>query len=358
MKKYTFFLSILLVMGLNGGNPCPPNINCNFSLPKLKGMQIREIEILSPKSHTNWEDGMIHVIKWKWVPKSTPKKFPHEISVYLRKANKSTTTKLFTRRAIKGFRPNRVYKIPWKIDTKIYSFPGLYKLKLALNNNTYGESRQFHISQSLHKEVIKIRPHISNEGHYKYGHRHVNVTVDTTGQCSPSTKVPYDTMRVGFENRYKESGIGGVNYYHCSYVYRGYLFFNLGNIVSKNVKIIKAKLHMTRTSPTACATNGTVTNSCNCIREVDYFTQKKIRFNTPAEFYKKLGKNQAVIDIDVSSIVRKIKVNGIKHIGFKFIGINENYSENNNKCVSFYDNIYLELQVLKRGKLPPPPPPR
>ena len=359
MKKYAIFMMLLFLMSLNAGKPCPPNINCNFSLPKIKGMQIREIKIYAPWTHANWEDNMPHTIKWKWVSKSKNTKPIDWVAFYLINTNQNSSKKLFKKHAIMGYRPNKLYETKWFIDKNIYSFPGNFKLKVVLGDHIYGESGKFHISQSLHRETIRIKPKfIKNTYHEKFRHRHVNVTVDTTGLCTPSTKVPYNTMRVGYENRYKSSGVFEANYFHCSHAYRGYLIFDLHKIDSKNIKLLKAKLHMTRTSPTACATNGTVTNSCSCIREMDYFTQSKVNFNTPAEFYKKIGNNQAKLNIDVSSIVRKKKVSGAKRVGFRFIGINENYSENNNKCVSFYKNIYLELQVLKRGKLPPPPPPR
>ena len=150
MKKYTFFLSILLLMCLNGGNPCPPNINCNFSLPKPKGMQIREIEILSPKAHSDWRDEAYHTIVWKWVPKEkTNKRFSKAI-FYLVSPNGTRKKKLFSKRAIMGFYPNKHYKTEWYIDKNIYSFPGFYKLRIETDKNIYGESRKFHISKEMH----------------------------------------------------------------------------------------------------------------------------------------------------------------------------------------------------------------
>jgi len=343
---------------------------CNFTPQGAKGMQVREIVILSPNRHTNWEDGMTHTIKWRWLAKSKPKKFPNKISIYLQKVNQKSAVKLFTRRAIMGFRPDKTYKTPWYIDKKIYSFPGVYKLKITLDNVVYGESEAFHISKSLHKEVVRLRPKIRNSWHQKRKHQHVNVTVDREGLCADPSMNDYSKlMRVGFNNHYKESGIGGVNYTQCSTVYRGLLVFNLNKIDPKKTILLKAKLHMDRTSPTSCTFHEheggkdtlVVTTTCNCMNEVDYIPNVKgaVGFDTPAKFYKKLlRKKQEELNIDVSSLVRKQLVYGAKKLGFKFIGYDERYKANNEECIGYYGNIYLEISLLKRGKLPPPPPPR
>lgn len=348
MRKYTFFLSVLLLMGLNGGNPCPPNLNCNFSLPKPKGMQIKEIEILSPKADTDWRDEAYHTIVWKWIPKEKTKKRFSKAIFYLLSPNGTRKKKLFSKRAIMGFYPNKLYKTEWYIDKNIYSFPGFYKLRIETDNSVYGESMKFHISKEMHTITLNLEPKIYNRYFCKSKKTQNPITVDESGTCYPSPLQSKYMLRVGFENSFRKYGPFNENSYQCNCVYRGYLVFDLSSINSKESKVLSAKLISKKIAPQSCTFGETATNNCNCIGEIDYFGGNgHIKFNTPANFYANVGSKQT--NIDVSGIVRKKIAYGAKRVGFKLIGRDESYARDNSKCVGLYSNVHLKIKLLQKG---------
>jgi hypothetical protein len=118
-------------------------------------------------------------------------------------------------------------------------------------------------------------------------------------------------------------------------LYRSQLIFNLNSLSSEKV-IKKAILYMTHTK------------GANCGITVNKILEQK----TAKELFKGV-KLQSIIGkypIEITNTVKEWVINSSSNKGLMLIGKDETLTGKRKDCVEYFNNIYLEVEVLERNK--------
>lgn len=317
------------------------------------------LAVENPTNGSNWKEGTLQTIRWKLPKKDLITGYKIELYNY----NGSKFIKTVTeKKIILPFhaKPKANHSYSWNIPGGIYEFPGNYKIKIMCGRSKDGYkkytgfSKTFHIEKALKTVKVNIYPSIGNPLHRRYKYRHVPAALDRYGRGE--IFAPSGTMRVGFQNHYEESGIGGINYKYEGYLYRGILYFDLKEFTGRQGILLKATLHMKKHSTqrtilkkVGFASIYEATNTGYCAKSLYLMNASWTGFNTPAMYLKEVPK-QDEVELNVTGAVNSWLHGSSPNHGFEVAGINESLSENNEKCITFYQDIYLQIEFLEGEK--------
>jgi hypothetical protein len=283
----------------------------------LINKMILPIKIIKPDGG-NWNEGSPYEIKWE--RKNIGSK---GIDIYLVDYNGINIVKVI------GKNVKQYDSVVWTVPKNTYKFPGNYWIKIVREDGkAKGLSKPFHISIVTEVKTYKIYATTSNKSHWK------NQKKET-----PVSSVPflvgynYDDpgngkLRVGYANAYKES-FGAYNYHGT--IYRAHAFFDVSKLIGKGL-ITKASLHFHHYKGGSCGVKTYyVTKASNSL-----FNIETDPINNP-------------LSISALMVVKWV-AHPDGNYGILFTGTNESYSHNNSKCVDYYDNVYLEIEIIEKSK--------
>ncbi len=293
---------------------------------RVIGSLIFPINVISPTGG-KWKEGSTMRIKWEG-------KSGEEFAIYLVSFDKKDVEKVIKVGVIellpfgskaKYFTYN--WKIPNKLFGDITKYIGDHRIKIVRKKDgAVGYSKPFHIFASIKTQTYKIYARTTNTYHWKNKKKSSII-----GGAPFVLGFKYDDpgngkLRVGYANTYKEDSIT-YNYY--GEVYRAHAFFNVSKLKGKGL-ITKATLHYHHYKGNSCG--------LRIYRVTKPFSNL---FNASIEL---IENPQG----DWSSLVRKWVRTPSSNHGIIFTGMNESFSHNNDKCVDYYDNVYLEVTVIGR----------
>jgi len=283
----------------------------------LINQMILPIKIIKPDGG-NWNEGSPYEIKWE--RKNVGSK---GVDIFLVDYNGINTIKVI------GKNIKQYDSLIWTVPKNTYKFPGNYRIKIVrVDGKAKGLSNPFHISIVTEVKKYKIYATTSNKSHWK------NKKKETPISSAPFlVEYKFDDpgngkLRVGYANAYKKS-YGAYNYYGT--VYRAHAFFDVSKFKGKGL-ITKAALHFHHYKGGSCGVKAYyVINASNSL------------FNIDTEL---INNTQAISALTVTKWATYPNSNH----GILFTGTNESYSHNNSKCVDYYDDVYLEIEIIEKSK--------
>ncbi len=289
----------------------------------LINQMIMPIKITKPDGD-NWEEGTSHLIKWE--RKNIGSK---GVDIYLVDYYGDKTIKVIKKNLLSMAVPgNKYYSYMWNIPKNIYKFPGNYRIKIVrVDGKAKGLSNPFHISIVTKVKKYKIYATTSNKSHWKSKSKSPFWVPGGGIFTTDDYKDPGNgKLRVGYANYYR-SHVIGYDYYGI--VYRAHAFFDVSKFKGKGL-ITKAALHFHHYKGGSCGVKAYyVINASNSLFNID---------TDP------MNNTQVVSTLTVL----KWAANPNSNHGILFTGTNENYSHNNSKCVDFYDDVYLEIEIIEK----------
>ena len=308
------------------------------------------LTVSSPKEGDKWKEGETQFIKWQ----SKAKK-PYRIELYSHDGSKKV--KDIYKPPVVLYDPDGNYSYPWTIPIDFVETPGNYTIKVTMAGSS-ALSPMFHISKRTKTSVYKFEPKISNYARTKHRTRKIPPKFDEMGTgVSP---VPEGKMRVGFDNTFKQSGLFGANKEYVGKNYRGVLFFDISPLVEKKWgMLLKATIYV-NIADTKWAV-GTVASNEWLSCAAGYYEMKApwSGFATPAELLSNIPRNQGTTSLVKYDGVRSIAINATSIVrdwikgtrqnhGLMFVGPDESFQENNDHCISLFDNIFLSIEFLEQ----------
>ncbi len=291
-----------------------------------KNGKLKTINIISPTGG-KWKEGSTMTIKWEG-------KSGEEFAIYLVSFDKKEVEKVIragfislSRWGDKSKLKTYDWKIPERLFANVIKYIGDHRIKIVRKKDgAVGYSKPFHIFASIKTHKYKIYAKTTNTYHWKNKKKSSII-----GGAPFVLGFKYDDpgngkLRVGYANTYKEDSIT-YNYY--GEAYRAHAFFDVSKLKGKGL-ITKATLHYHHYKGNYCG--------LRIYRVTKPFSNL---FNASIELIENPQGN-------LSSLVRKWVRNPSFNHGIIFTGVDESFSHNNNKCVDYYDNVYMEIEVLER----------
>lgn len=293
------------------------------------------IQVLEPNAGSKWAEEKTFTIRWK----TTLKKIPR-IDLY----NYNGTQKVATINHnvfIAPYPPDGLYQYEWKIPKGIYSWPGNYTIRVSdLDGKIEGFSAMFHISKSIEEKSYTLDPQVANRAHRHYSYK--CSSVDTSGIAFPAGPGA-GIMRVGWENSWKQWGVGNYCHRHLCFIYRSFITFDVSGFAQGKF-IVKATLHMVKESTHYADSQGNVTNDHpgHCASKL---FKVLAPWSSPFDVQADLIGDGTAGTFDVTAIVRDWALNGGNH-GLMLVGRDEGFKKNNEECISYY-KAFLTITTLE-----------
>jgi hypothetical protein len=288
---------------------------------------ILPIKIISPAGD-NWKEGSTYRIKWE--NKYTKSK---RVNIYLLDYYDKKIIKVIAKDWLNLTAPggdNNYGFFIWTIPKDIYKFSGNYRIKVErTDGGAVGLSKPFHISIVTEVKKYKIYALTSNKRKRRYQTKTVPLGGGAPFMSSEEAPNPGNgKLRIGYANFFKKDTI---SYNYVGYIYRAHAFFDVSFFKGKGL-ITKAILHFNHYKGVACG-----------IRVYKVNKASSSLFKIDLDYIENPHNN-------IISIVQRWVAYPTSNFGILFTGINENFSHNNNKCVDYYDNVYLEIEMVERSK--------
>jgi hypothetical protein len=315
------------------------------NIPRIQGKvphaaisaALQSIQVTEPTTGSKWAESGKFTIRWKTFLKKWP-----TLELY----NYSGTTKVATiiaNLAIMKYHEDGQYQHDWTIPKGIYSWPGNYKIRVSADNGKYeGFSAMFHIDKDINmvEKSYNVEAQVNNQAHRHYSFK--CTSVDTSGTAFPAGPGA-GIMRVGWENSWKQWGVGNFCHRQLDFAYRSFITFDVGAFAQGKI-IRKATLYITRESTHytdgTTATNADYPGHC-ASKLFKVLAPWSDSFNVQAEL---IGDGTAG-EFDVTTIVRDWALKG-QNYGLMMIGLDESYKKNNEECISYY-HATLNIKALE-----------
>lgn len=285
----------------------------NINPDQLKKMaSLFKISISQPDNNSKWKEGETETIRWQTVLKP-----PFKVELY----NYNGTKKV---RDIPGFVKSEggiKYSLNWKIPTDVYKWPGNYTIKVS-QNNISGISKMFHISKALKIKTYTFSATTDNKVKWYWYKPDKNVF---TAEVNPTAADPgQGKMRVGYENHNNPG-------YYKGFIYRSWVYFNLGNIKGLVSKATLSFKHFM---------------GCNFTPKVYVLNQKwngdaNALFSIPCSMINPTSN----LGLTVNQWISKNN-----NYGLVFVGQDESFKHNNNQCVGYFENVKLTVEIIEDVK--------
>jgi hypothetical protein len=295
------------------------------------------IEVTDPTTGSKWAESGKFTIRWKTFLKKSP-----TIELYNYNGTKKVAT-IAPQLIYMKFHENGEYQHDWTIPKGIYSWPGNYKIRVSADNGKFeGFSKMFHIDKDINmvEKSYNVEAQVNNQAHRHYSFK--CTSVDRLGTAFPAGPGP-GIMRVGWENNWKQWGVGNYCHRLLDFAYRSFITFDVsafaqGKIIRKaTLYIIKESTHYT---DGISATNENDPGHC-ASKLFKVLAPWSDSFKVQAEL---IG-NGTAGEFDVTTIVRDWALKG-NNYGLMLIGLDENYKKNNEECISYYRAI-LNIKALE-----------
>jgi len=309
------------------------------------------LTVSSPQEGEKWKEGETQYIKWQ----SKAKK-PYRIELYSHDGSKKV--KDIYKPPVVLNDPDGNYSYQWTIPSHFVETPGNYTIKVTMGDSS-GFSPMFHISKRMKTSVYKFDPNISNYARTKHRTRQLLPKLDEMGTGVPP--VPEGKMRVGFDNDFKQSGLFGADKEYVGQIYRGVLFFDINSLVEKQWGMLLDATIYLNIADTKWAI-GTVASNEWLSCAAGYYEMKAPWsgfVGTPADLLSTIPRNQGTTSLVKYDGVRSIAINATSIVrdwikgtrpnhGLMFLGPDESFQENNDHCLSLFDNIFLRIEFLEQ----------
>jgi hypothetical protein len=273
---------------------------------------LTKISVSQPDHNSKWKEGETKTILWV-----TALKPPFKVELY----NYNGTKKIRDCIGLSKSEGGLKYSLLWKIPTDVYKWPGNYTIKVS-QNNISGLSKMFHISKALNIKSYTFSATTVNKLKW---HSYKPDKDVFTAEVNPTAADPGPgKMRVGYENHYSSD-------YYKGFIYRSWVFFNLGNLKGLVTKATLSFNHFM---------------GCNFTPKVYVLNQKWnmdpiTLFNIPCSM------------IDPSSNLGLIVNEWIaknNNYGLVFVGTDESFKHNSSQCVGFFENVKLTIEIIEDVK--------
>ena len=323
-----------------------------FTILRAKRIILKlRLTVISPKAGDKWKEGEIQFIKWH----SKAQK-PYRIELYSHDGSKKVRD--IYKPPVVLNNPEGNYSYKWTIPSDFVETPGNYTIKVTMGDSS-AFSPMFQISKRIKTGVYKFEPKISNYGRKKS--RTFNLLPKFEEMGSGVRPVPEGKMRVGFNNNYKRSGLFGADKEYEGRIYRGVLFFDISPLVEKHWgMLLKATIYL-NIADTKWAV-GTVASNEWLSCAAGYYEMKVPWAGfvaTPADLLSNIPRYQGTTSLVKYDGVRSIVINATsvvrdwikgtrQNLGLMFVGPDESFQENNDHCISLFDNIFLRVEFLEQ----------
>jgi hypothetical protein len=298
---------------------------------------LQSIQVTEPATGSKWAESGKFTIRWKTFLKKWP-----TLELY----NYSGTTKVATiiaNWAILKYHEDGQYQYDWTIPKGIYSWPGNYKIRVSADNGKYeGFSAMFHIDKDINmvEKSYNVEAHVNNQAHRHYSFK--CTSIDKSGMAFPEGPGP-GIMRVGWENSWKQWGVGNYCHRQLDFAYRSFITFDVSAFAQGKI-IQKATLYINRES--THYTDGTTASNVDypghCASKLyQVLAPWSDAFNVPVDL---IGDGTAG-SFDITAIVRSWALKGDNH-GLLLVGRDESYKKNNEECISYY-KAFLNIKTLE-----------
>jgi hypothetical protein len=308
-----------------------PNLNFSNYTKDIKKTEPNHLEnahftikILKPNGGT-WKEGSDMIISWE-------NKFLNSKKINILLVKKNGQTIKVIKSNFRGLtHPHGYVSYKWKIPVHLFSsalqYVGNYKIKIAsVDGKADGISNAFRITTAVKVNKYKVYASTSNKYHNKNKQKKTPLAGAPFLTSYEHSNPGNGKLRVGFANFYKKETIA---YNYSGYVYRAHAFFDVSKFKGKGL-MTKAVLHFNHYKGKSCGIRAyQVTKASNSL------------FNIETNFIDNPHEN-------IAQIVRKWVAYPNSNFGILFTGTNESYSHNNSQCVDYYDNVYLEIEIIER----------
>ena len=305
--------------------------------PKVVGSAIlTNIQVTEPAVGGKWAENGTFTIRWKTFLKKIPR-------IELYNYNGTEQVAMINHNVfIAKYRDDGQYEYDWRIPKGTYKWPGYYTIRVSAENGKYeGFSGKFHIDMALNmvEKNYNLEAHVDNRAHRHYSYK--CSSLDTYGTGFPDGPGP-GIMRVGWENSWKQWGVGNYCHRQLSFVYRSFITFDV-SAFAKGKIIEKAILYITKES-THYSDGNSVSNDHpgHCAAKL---FQVLAPWSSPFEVQADLIGDGTAGSFDITAIVRSWALKGDNH-GLMLIGRDENSNKNNEECISYYKAL-LSVKTLE-----------
>jgi len=293
------------------------------------------IQVLEPDAGSKWAEEGTFTIRWKTFLKKIPR-------IELYNYNGTQPVAMINHNVFVGQYPaDGLHQYEWKIPKGVYSWPGNYTIRVsAENGKVEGFSPMFHISKSIVEKQYTLEPQVENRAHRHYSYK--CSSIDTGGTAFPAGPAP-GIMRVGWENSWKQWGVGNYCHRHLCFIYRSFITFDVGSF-SQGKFIVKAKLNLFKESTHYGDSQGNVTNDHpgHCASKL---FKVLAPWSSPFDVQADLIGDGTAATFDITAIVRDWALKGGNH-GLMLVGRDEGFKKNNEECISYY-KAFLTITTLE-----------
>ena len=204
-----------------------------------------------------------------------------------------------------------------------------------------------------HEVSYTVSCTVDTKYHKEYSYKHIPAAVDTQGQAEQ--QAPAGTFLVGFTNDWESSGL---NHRYLGFAYRGFVFFDRNALPTKGL-VLEAILHFDAPSTviwqgdTASNENASAASKFYVLTKEfsGYYSEGDLHIEalphyTGTTINASYDQSSQLV-IDVTTIVRDIVLDRRPNYGFMLVGLNENFSHNNDQFMSTYKAPTLVVRVLE-----------
>ncbi|MBN2346107.1 MAG: hypothetical protein JXO51_06920 [Candidatus Aminicenantes bacterium] len=313
-----------------------PASELHMKTPGGVAAAMQSIQVTEPSTGSMWAEKGTFTIRWKTFLKKSP-----TIELYNYNGTKKVAT-ITPKLLIMKFHENGEYKFDWTIPAGIYTFPGNYTIRVSADNGkSEGFSKMFHIDKAVNmvEKSANVEAQVNNQARRHY--RFKCTSVDKLGIGFPAGPAA-GIMRVGWENSWRQWGVGNYCHRHLCFVYRSFIIFDVSAFAKGRI-IQKATLQIMKES-THYSDGNSVNNDHpgHCAAKLfRVLAPWSSAFDVQAEL---VGDGTAGTH-DITSIVRDWALKGQNH-GLMMTGRDESYRKNNEECISYY-KAFLNIQFLE-----------
>ncbi len=295
----------------------------------------QSIQVLEPVAGSKWAEEGTFTIRWKTFLKKIPR-------IELYNYNGTKQVAMINHNVFIGqYRADGLYQYEWKIPKGVYSWPGNYTIRVSADNGKVeGFSPMFHISKSIAEKHYTLEPKVENRAHRHYSYK--CSSLDTGGTAFPAGPAP-GIMRVGWENSWKQWGVGNYCHRHLCFIYRSFITFDV-SAFAKGKFIQKATLYINKES-THYSDGTTATNVNHPGHCASKLFKVEAPWSSPFDVQADLIGDGTAGTFDVTAIVRDWALKGGNH-GLMLVGRSESFKKNNEECISYY-KAFLTISTLE-----------
>ena len=313
-----------------------PRLEKSISHAALQA-KAQSIEVLEPAAGSKWAEEGTFVIRWKTFLKKIPR-------IELYNYNGTQQVAMINHNVFIGqYRDDGLYEYSWRIPKGTYKWPGYYTIRVSAENGEHeGFSGKFHIDMALNmvEKNYNLEGSVDNRAHRHYSYK--CSSVDRNGTAFPPGPGA-GIMRVGWENSWKQWGVGNYCHRQLCFAYRSFVTFDVSAFAKGRI-IEKATLYLSKES-THYSDGTSASNEDHPGHCASKLFRVLAPWSSPFDVQADLIGDGTAGTFDVTAIVRDWALKGGNH-GLMLVGRDESYRKNNEECISYY-RATLHIKTLE-----------